>query len=369
MKKQTKNIAVTLVMAVYFFGMMCFCLIRPSDKFSISERRQLAQFPEITKESILSGAFMAEFEKYTLDQFPMRDRFRTLKSITALYGFRQLDNNDIYVADGYASAMQYPLKESSIDWAVSKFQNIYEKYLAGKDMNVYYSIIPDKNYFLAEKHGYPSMDYDRFYSLFREKLTFMQEIDIRGLLDVEDFYKTDTHWRQEKLLDVAEKIGGDMGFFLNWEYQIRTLEQDFYGVYYGQSSLPLPAEKIQYLWNDGFSDCEVYDFQNNREISIYDMEKAAGNDPYEMFLSGPLSLITIENPNAFTDKELILFRDSFGSSLAPLLVEGYAKITLVDIRYLQSGLLDKFITFENQDVLFLYSSLVLNNSETLKKYG
>ena len=98
---------------------------------------------------------------------------------------------------------------------------------------------------------------------------------------------------------------------------------------------------------------------------IYDMEKAEGKDPYEMFLSGSLSLITIENPNAKDDRELIIFRDSFGSSIAPLLVEGYSKITLVDIRYLRTDYLDRFVDFENQDVLFLYSTLVLNNSSTL----
>ena len=85
-----------------------------------------------------------------------------------------------------------------------------------------------------------------------------------------------------------------------------------------------------------------------------------------MFLSGSLSLITIENPNATTDKELVIFRDSFGSSIAPLLVEGYAKVTLVDIRYIASDLVGRFVDFENQDVLFLYSTLVLNNSVTLK---
>ena len=50
----------------------------------------------------------------------------------------------------------------------------------------------------------------------------------------------------------------------------------------------------------------------------------------------------------------------------PLLVEDYAKITLVDIRYIYSGVLGNYIEFEDQDVLFLYSTLVLNNSETLK---
>ena len=96
------------------------------------------------------------------------------------------------------------------------------------------------------------------------------------------------------------------------------------------------------------------------------MEKAAGNDPYEIYLSGPVSLMKIENPNAQTGKELVVFRDSFGSSLIPLLAEGYQTITLVDIRYIQSEFLSNFVDFTNKDVLFLYSTVVLNNSETLK---
>ena len=96
------------------------------------------------------------------------------------------------------------------------------------------------------------------------------------------------------------------------------------------------------------------------------MEKLKGDDLYEIFLSGSKSLLTVENPKASTDKELILFRDSFGSSIAPLLVEAYEKITLVDIRYISPNILERFIEFENQDILFLYSSSVLNNSITIK---
>ena len=43
---------------------------------------------------------------------------------------------------------------------------------------------------------------------------------------------------------------------------------------------------------------------------MYDFEKGEGRDPYELFLSGSLSYITIENPSAQTNRELIIFRDS-----------------------------------------------------------
>ena len=105
---------------------------------------------------------------------------------------------------------------------------------------------------------------------------------------------------------------------------------------------------------------------SGKYTEVYNMDKLTGRDLYEVFLSGSRSLLTIENPHAEEDRELIIFRDSFGSSIAPLLVQNYAKVTLVDIRYIQIDVLDRFLTFDGQDVLMLYSVPVLNNSQTIK---
>ena len=48
------------------------------------------------------------------------------------------------------------------------------------------------------------------------------------------------------------------------------------------------------------------------------------------------------------------------------MAEAYAKITLVDIRYLKAEMLGSLVDFENADVLFLYSTSVLNNGKTIK---
>ena len=85
-----------------------------------------------------------------------------------------------------------------------------------------------------------------------------------------------------------------------------------------------------------------------------------------MFMSGSDALIVCENPLAETDRELVMFRDSFTSSLSPLLAEGYSKITLVDIRYINPAMLGAFVDFENCDVLFIYSTMLLNSSSAFK---
>lgn len=77
-------------------------------------------------------------------------------------------------------------------------------------------------------------------------------------------------------------------------------------------------------------------------------------------------MLTIENPDYNGTRELIVFRDSYGSSLIPLLVTGYSKVTVVDTRYISPKLLNQYIEFKDQDVLFMYSTLIINNSTTLK---
>lgn len=369
MTERTKNKLVVLSMAAFFLFFFVWCLGKPADAVSDSERRPLASRPSISVSGLMSGKFMQDFESYATDQFPLRNQFRTLKAIVTFSVMRQGDMGGIYVDGGYASKLEYPMKTASLDNAAARFENICSKYLDGRDVNIYLSIIPDKNYFLAKTGGHPAMDYEDFASYLQEKTPGMRYINIFDCLELSDYYKTDTHWRQEKITDVAERLAEGMGVTLSGEYTVRLLDHPFYGVYYGQSALPLGAEQIYYLESDILDSCKVYDYEidgDDWEIGVYDMEKAVGKDPYEMFLSGSKSLLRIENPKASTDRKLVMFRDSFGSSIAPLLFEGYAEVTLIDIRYLSSQLLGKYVEFDNCDVLFLYSTLVLNNSETLK---
>lgn len=340
----------------------------PSKETSVSERRPLAQFPKLNNETILNGKFMAEFEDYTLDQFPGRDTFRQLKSLTHYYALQQKDNNDIYIADGYAAKLDYPVNTEALNYALGRLNFVYETYLKEASSKVYVAVIPDKGYYLAEKHGYPSMDYSLLFDAVKTKLPFATHIDITDCLKAEDYYFTDTHWRQEALLPTAQKLRAAMELTALQEsdFTKTKIDRPFYGVYYGQAALPMEPEELYILESQLLKECQVFNFESGKYFPVYDMDKVSGKDPYDVFLSGPQSLLRIENPNAATDKALIVFRDSFGSSLVPLLVQDYKTVTLVDIRYLDSRLLDRFLEFNGQDVLFLYSTLVLNSGTTLK---
>ena len=197
---------------------------------------------------------------------------------------------------------------------------------------------------------------------------FTKYISIIDYLSLEDYYMSDTHWRQEKLVGIAKILVDGMGGNHNSKYDTNTLDVPFYGVYAGRAPKPLKSETLYYLTNDSMKDIVVKNFeQGGKVVPLYDMEKGHGKDAYDIFLGGERSYITIENPNAKTDKELVVFRDSYGRSISPLFADDYAKITVIDIRYLSSMMLGRYNIFkEGQDVLFLYSTLVLNNSSEMK---
>ena len=361
-----KKIALIILVALWL-GLSAGAWLSPAEETSDVERRKLAQFPKLSSKTVLDGSFMEDFEAYTLDQFPLRDGFRQLKALVHYNVLQQKDNNGIYIAGGQAAKLEYPLNENSVNRAVEKFNAIYEKYLQDSG-RIVFAAVPDKGYYLAAQNGYPAMDYEALFGQLRNGMAWAEFVEVTDLLAASDYYSTDTHWRQEKILDVAQRLceALEAEIPVGENYGAEQVERPFYGVYWGQAAVPMGSEKMYLLRSDVLEGCTVYNHENGKTTGVYDMEKLGSKDLYDIYLSGAAALLTIENPAATSDRELIVFRDSFGSALVPLLMEGYRTVTVVDIRYIASDLLGQFVDFHGQDVLFLYSTLLLNNSGSLK---
>ncbi|MBR5260370.1 MAG: hypothetical protein IKV48_07900 [Eggerthellaceae bacterium] len=534
--RNAANPRVTLsVLAAALAVLALLCWFAPKDDYSESERRYLASFPSFTFDSVTSGRFMDQFETYAQDSFPLRESFREAQAIANL-AFGRLDGNGVYLAkdpDGsgmYACALDYQLDSDAVARSLAKFQLVYDKYLADTDTRVFSAVIPDKGYYLAAPSGHPSLDYAALFAQVEAGMPYAEFVELVDLLEASSYYRTDTHWRQEEILGVANallvamadggatsgdaaadggveagnaaadggvvpgnaaagsaaadgapalngapahliicgsdsasqdefaaergelpeagSIGGEEGYqqlgsftvgnepdvagevsqdsddaadtqsgesgdvdessestasgagessqptafdagassqptasgadtsfqstasgvgalsepTASIEFESVLLAEPFYGVYCGQSALPIGFDSLMYLENEITNAAVAYDWENGREIPLYDVEFAYASplDAYEIFLGGPLSLVTVESPLARTDRELVIFRDSFGSSLAPLFLGEYAKVTLIDLRYIQPDRLADYVDFDGVDVLFLQSTLTLN---------
>ena len=352
-----KTLVISFLVIIY--GFFFINILIPDMELSKSERRYLQEFPEVSMDDILDKDFMDDFDKYSVEQFAFRDYFRSLKASYSFNILGMMDNNGYYVKDDVIYKSLYPTNKKSIDGFIKKIRILNDYFDLSN--NVYLSIIPDKSYYLDDDK-YLKIDYDYLYNKVKNNIPY-RFIELRNVLSIDDYYRTDTHWKQERLKDVVKTINKSMGNKTNFVYSENKYEP-FYGVYYGHAALKLKGDVLTYLTNDTLDKVIVEDMEGNNKL--YDIDSLDGLDSYDVFVGGSTPLVKITNPNSKTDKELIMFRDSFGSSLAPLLVENYKSVTLVDMRYMSLDVMKENLEFKNKDILIIYSSLLVNESNTLK---
>ena len=317
----------------------------PDQAVSKTERRKLAKKPVFTVAAFWDGTYMEQLETYFSEQFPVRDGLRTVKAETETALLGKADTNGYFkVEDG-----------------------IYHLEAELNEKNCYVAVIPDKNYYLADKQ-YPILDYARLDEMIQAEIPSVQKINLYDKLHLEDYYRTDLHWKQEKITDVVDTLVQSMGQQTNTisdGWQIAT--EDFVGAYGAASALKTTPDKMIYRTDPSVERMQVYDYERKQYVSVYAPEKIGGMDDYDFYLWGARALLTIQNPECHNGKKLLLFRDSFGSSIAPLLAEYYEEVTLVDLRYVSaSHALELLGDTEYQDVLFLYSAPILNHGDSLR---
>lgn len=360
--QKISSIITASLFLVLILGGSLFCIIAPDQAVSVTERRQLAQFPTLNSESINSGKFFEDFDKYAADQLPMRDTLRGIKAFTRFNLLGRLENNGIVIREGTAIKLTTSYNEALLKANVELWNSIKDNFTSA---NLYYSIVPDKGYFLSDTY-YPHLDYDKLMDIVRENApSGASEITIADRLKLTDYYSTDLHWKQESVYPIAAYLAEVLGTTIDSEqsYTDRNLG-DFYGVYAGQSALPLAPDSLTIRENSTTQSVNVYVYRSSGmkikrvPSAVYNIDSMSADDMYSVFLAGSESIVEIENPNVSNGKTLAVFRDSFSSSLMPYLMSGYERIIMFDTRYMASsilGSLKQLRLSEVTDVLFLYS--------------
>ena len=110
-----------------------------------------------------------------------------------------------------------------------------------------------------------------------------EEIVLTDCLSAEDYYRTDPHWRQERLFPVAERIAEALGVQIDGaeaysEWSFGT----FYGAYYGQSALPVAPDELLYLVSTVTDVCTVTSVEHDGTTHVYTPEEYDGMDAYDI---------------------------------------------------------------------------------------
>ena len=97
MLEKTKNMLILVLLGGFVCVLSLTCILKKPQAISYSERRKLAQFPQMSIGNIQSGKFTQEFERYASDQFPLRDTFLQLNVYYAKDILQKKDINQLYI--------------------------------------------------------------------------------------------------------------------------------------------------------------------------------------------------------------------------------------------------------------------------------
>ncbi len=375
---KAKRIIITVSFVVWLLFFAVFSLVLKDSEYSSSERRALEQFETYSEKKEAAerrgkeyslAEYLSWIETYLVEQFPQRDDFRAASAVTRFYMLWQKDYNGYYIVDGSACSMDPSLNSEAVSSAAVSVNKLYDSHFALSDTDAYFCVIPDKNYFYAESNGYLHYDYDELLSIFKNGVNDdISYIDIFPLLSGDDYYTTDPHWNQASILPVASHILSEMGCEVSESDHEQIVLNGFEGTYSVQSAFPMPSEDIVLLTNPVIENCIVTDYETNSSAPVYELSDFENVDPYDVFLGGAKALLKIENPSQANGKQLVVFRDSFGSSLVPLLIEGYSEIIVADTRYIHPSIITNYVEFNPDcDVLFIYSTSILNSKGVFKQ--
>ncbi len=362
MPDRAKSIIQTVVFSVMLIVLGIAALVRTPDTYSVEERRRLMQAPELSADSVMSGELFEDTEEYLKDQFPLRRGFITAAGMARLV-LGQRDSHGVYVYDGMAVPIG-TAGRAEAERLAAKLNAVTDMWFS--DSPVYIAIAPDKACFFSAI--VPAPDYEVICDTLMTQ-TGGTVIPLTTL-DSDDYYNTDHHWRQECLIPTAELILDEMGR----EYAPFDMQEQevggFIGVY-GSVPLPLKDDTIVCLTDDVTDSAIVrraIEGERGFEAAqLYYPENINSKEPYDVYLGGACTVITVYNPlYTADDRTLYLFGDSYSLSIAPLLLHGYSQVVIIDIRYTRTSTLAEFTDIrEDGDVLYLYGMQTLDSAGIL----
>ena len=401
--------------AIMLLGGLIGLLFFARPTTSAVEMRNLTTFPEITAESFRDGSFFTDVSLWYADTYPLREPMVAADhAIDSLFGVavnggmvggnvvadeipvaedgagdssgvdqqpvvvpadppderviaEDIQNNimeGVYTKDGAAYSIYY-FDQTAADTYIAAM-NTAAKNLDGV-ATVYSIMSPANSIMLDEEESIKVGGSDQQQTL--DYLATRYDSRVRQVEIVDDiiahrdeylYFYTDHHWTQlgayYAYRAFCEKKGIEPHELSSWRHENFG---EFTGTYYDTLAavgdvredtvdawFPNGTNTMKY-WPDG-SDGDVLEAPVVEEA--YDWEVPL---KYSCFIQGDQPLSIIENPKITDGSSCLIVKDSYGDAFAPLLVDSYQTVHVIDFRVTDKNICDYVRENNIDDVIFL----------------
>jgi hypothetical protein len=351
---------VSVLFVILMFGVGVFQWLMPDQAFSENENRYLAQMPDFSAKALADGSYTKKLGEYMTDQFPLRNQWVGLKTLTERFVGKR-DSGGVYFGkDGYLIEMfsQIDADRYEKNWkTVKAFAEEGERVWG---IRVQAMLVPAPSGILKDKLPANAPEVDETALLEQARAGGVPLFDVTDVLQAHSgesiYYKTDHHWTglgAYYAYQAWQKSQGKETKPLS-AYTEEVLSDRFYGTTYSKANLYTaePDTIRAYYTKD---QVEVF-YNNGAETaqSAYTRSYLQGKDKYSVFFNGnqPVTKIKGRNPQG---GKLLLVKDSYANTFAQFALEDYAEVHLIDLRYYKEPVGDYIKAQGISDVLILYS--------------
>ena len=397
--KMTPHKLMIGLFALVLGGISLFTAFLPKKEKSENENRYLADFPSAINEKKLetaknpadvwnsvkwkyindrSGhAFKDDFETYLSDHIVRReDWVKASNRIQTLSGKKEI--NGVYTLDNQMIQTFKEYNADDVNNSINAMNAFAERF---PDKQMFFMLAPTVQEFCSGKiPSYEGLLSEKtFIDDCYKKLRNISAIDCRSFLasnsDEYIYYRTDHHWTSLGAYYAYQSAAKLLGYtaYGYGSFNIETASSDFRGTLYRKTlDDSIPADNIDYYTLSKNEPKVKMTCINGSEVKEYDSlyvrDFLNEKDKYSSFTGSNVPIVEIET-DVDTDKTLLIIKDSYAHSLVPFLSKHYSKITMVDMRYINTSLNDLINLDDYSQVLFMYNAVTFAEDGNITKLG
>lgn len=341
-------IAFCAALGVIFLLLMV--LPKHAGELSPLEFRALQEYPwkssgqqksaQTIAEDIVKGDFSANTDKFLEDHFPARKFFIALNAYTLRWTGRNADQAVVKGKNGRLYDAVVRVDETRLAENVSKLNEFAE----ANGLRLTYVNVPTSAVTVQEDLPALSLEYHD-----AEAAGYIAEHvngfvpDLISLYKAQPepaklMYRTDHHWTMEGAYLCYADIARELDLEPVPASDFTVEKYDFYGSYYRKAGLwSTPPDTLEVWRTPALDNAKVtigYGAASVTHTGVYDSEKLLPGevDRYAAYLYSNNAVTIIENPEG-NGGSVMIVKDSFGNSIAPLFSATYSTVVMLDTRY------------------------------------
>ncbi len=345
-----------LFLAILGIG-LCSSILTEDIIFSQYENRKLQTLPNFSMDSLFSSKYTSEFDAYVNDQFPLRPQWIQVKTSLERNILFKNCINDVYLGKDDYLINRYTTKDINIA-RIEKNIEYLNKFSAQHDAIVI--IPPTASEVLVDKlpFGYYHINQANYLDKIENRS------DTSNILyehtDENIYFKTDHHWTLLGAYYVYKELVNDP-----LPYEVATASNSFLGTTYRKINYANTVDSLS-TFQSPHTFSVTYDLSITTD-SLYTESALDTLDQYVYYLDGNHAITVIENETINSTESLLIVKDSFANTFAPLIANHYQTVHMIDLRN-YNGSVTKYIEEHEFDhIMFLYNQINFMQDTNLAK--